>query len=125
MEPLAPALLSITMPTPSAAPSSLEMIRVVVSVPLPAAKGSTSVMLRVGQAGVCASATELRPARARANTAAREVTKIIPVPPPDFVVERLVIRQASLRGGKEEAGTPPRLPQDSRYWLMPMPDATR
>ncbi|MGX1414041.1 hypothetical protein AB7M43_004133 [Bradyrhizobium elkanii] len=40
--------MSITMPTPSATPSSLEISRVVVSVPLPAANGSTSVMLRVG-----------------------------------------------------------------------------
>ena len=47
-EPLAPGLFSITMPTPSAVPSSFEMIRVVVSVPLPAANGSTSVMLRFG-----------------------------------------------------------------------------
>ena len=46
--PLAPGLLSMTMPTPSAAERCCEMIRVVVSVPLPAANGKTSVMVRVG-----------------------------------------------------------------------------
>jgi hypothetical protein len=45
---LAPALLSITVVTPSAVPNSLPIRRVVVSVPLPAANGSTSVMLRFG-----------------------------------------------------------------------------
>jgi len=54
------------------------MIRVVVSVPLPAANGSTSVMLRVGHAGACACATELKPASAMANAAAREASEIIP-----------------------------------------------
>ena len=46
--PLAPALFSITMPTPSACDRCCEISRVVVSVPLPAANGSTSVMLRLG-----------------------------------------------------------------------------
>ncbi|MGY3289028.1 hypothetical protein ACVWWP_002095 [Bradyrhizobium sp. LM3.6] len=46
--PLAPALFSMTMPTPSACDKCCEISRVVVSVPLPAANGSTSVMLRLG-----------------------------------------------------------------------------
>src|SRR3954471_2838751 len=66
------------MPTPSAAASSLEMIRVVVSVPLPAANGSTSVMLRVGHAAVCAKAQDASRADATAATAIREVSEIIP-----------------------------------------------
>jgi hypothetical protein len=46
--PLAPALFSMTMPTPSACDKGCEISRVVVSVPLPAAKGNTRVMLRLG-----------------------------------------------------------------------------
>src|SRR4051812_16658774 len=106
------------MPTPSAAPSSLEMIRVVVSVPLPAANGRTSVMLRVGHAGACACATELKPASAMANAAAREASEIIPFLLPISLLKGVVIRQASLRGGKEEAGT---VPQDSLHLFMPTP----
>ena len=45
------------MLTPSAAPISFEIRRVVVSVPLPAANGSTSVMLRFGY-GACAEAAD-------------------------------------------------------------------
>src|ERR1041385_108537 len=88
------------MPTPSAAPSSLEMIRVVVSVPLPAANGSTSVMLRVGQAGACASAADVKPANAM--TARREVSEIILFPSPELLLI-CVIRHASLLEAEAEA----------------------
>jgi Ser/Thr protein kinase RdoA (MazF antagonist) len=46
--PLEPGLLSTTICWPSALLTSAAIRRVVVSVPLPAANGSTSVTLRVG-----------------------------------------------------------------------------
>src|SRR6187549_2338308 len=57
------------MLTPSETPISFEIRRVVVSVPLPAANGSTSVMLRFGY-GACADAADVSPAKITAKAAA-------------------------------------------------------
>src|ERR1700682_5835098 len=66
--PLAPGLLSITMPTPRAIPRCCEMIRVVVSVPLPAADGTTTAMVPFGY-GALADAADDSPAKTSAEAA--------------------------------------------------------
>src|SRR4029453_18152775 len=102
--PLAPGLLSMTMPTPSAAAKCWEMIRVVVSVPLPAANGNTSVMVRFGYA-VCAEAAETNPAKIDANTAAarKRCVSEITLFRPMRLLDRFLAGQASLPATKAEA----------------------
>src|SRR4051794_14262952 len=87
------------MPTPSAAPNSFEMIRVVVSVPLPAANGSTRVMLRVGYAGVCAKALNVKAVNATASAAMREhdgtILFLLPIPFLDRLFGKLACQAAN------------------------------